>query len=169
FFEGLDLIQPPDMAILAKKFRAEESAGQFAGDFRPDDARAENQDIHIVVLDSLMGRMNIVAKPGAYARNLVGGDGRAHTAATHDDAPFCLPGDDGSTHRGCKIGIIDRIIRVCPTIHYRVAHFAQERLQMFFKLKAGVIRTDDDAHGFTSSIRKYSDWSAAKAGWSLNV
>ena len=49
------------MAFFARKLGIQEDPDKIVGQLYPDYARSHNQDIHIVVLDALMGRVAVVA------------------------------------------------------------------------------------------------------------
>jgi ribose 5-phosphate isomerase B len=63
------------VAGLAAERRAEERDHALPAWLRPDDPRAQGQDVHVVVLDALVGRVRVVADGGADPADLVGGDG----------------------------------------------------------------------------------------------
>ena len=56
-----------------------------------DDLRAETADIRVVVLDALMGGMNIVAERGANTRHLVRRHARTDPRTADHDAPLRIP------------------------------------------------------------------------------
>ncbi len=64
----------------------EERVEKIAGEPWPDDFGAEAHDVHVIVLDRLMRRMNIVTYRGADASHLVASDRRADARAANHDA-----------------------------------------------------------------------------------
>ena len=76
-FNIIHLCQPAEVALLPRESRSEECLDQLSRKLDADDTGAKAKDIHVVVLDSLMGGLGVVAKAGANTVNLVCGDGRA--------------------------------------------------------------------------------------------
>src|SRR5207249_6848615 len=83
--ESDHLRQPAAMALLAGKRRSQEGSHQLPSQLRADHPAAHHQHVHVIVLDALMGGIRVVAEPGADARQLVGGDGSADSAAADQD------------------------------------------------------------------------------------
>ena len=46
---------------------------EIFGQLRADDARTKHQDVGVVVFHALVGGICVMAEPGAYSGNLVGG------------------------------------------------------------------------------------------------
>src|SRR4030095_7509984 len=90
----LDLLQPTHVAFPSVEFRTKERAHELAGQLGADHLRPEAEDVHVVVLDALVGRVRVVADRGADAGDLAGGNRRAHARAAHEEpAPrAALPG-----------------------------------------------------------------------------
>src|SRR5260370_236312 len=74
-FHRGDFFQPLDVTLAAAEARTEERAHEVDGEARPDHFGAETEDVHVVVLDTLVRRVDVVANRGADARDLAGGDG----------------------------------------------------------------------------------------------
>ena len=66
------------------------SAHQLDGELRPDHPRAERDDVHVVVLDALMGREGIVAERAAHAGQLARGDAGPDAAPADEDSAIGL-------------------------------------------------------------------------------
>ena len=62
------------MPFFARELRAQKSMNAFQGRLGANYAGPENDDIHVVVLNALMGRVGVVAKAGANAFDFIGGD-----------------------------------------------------------------------------------------------
>src|SRR5439155_7749198 len=103
-FHTLDFFEPFHIALAAVELRAEEGLDQLVGEARPDDAGAEAQDVHIVVLDALMGGVRVVAHRRANTRHLARCDGCAHAGAADEDAAFRVAAED----RGAEL---ERLVR----------------------------------------------------------
>ena len=78
------------MARLAAEGRREEGERDLERGLRADDAGAEGQDVHVVVLDALVRRVRVVADGGADAADLVGRDAGADARAADQDAAVRL-------------------------------------------------------------------------------
>src|SRR5438105_1100518 len=76
-FQRLDLAEPPLVPLLMGEAGVQKGPHQLACQLHADHPGPENQNVHGVVFDALMGRVGIVAKPGTDARQLVGGDRRS--------------------------------------------------------------------------------------------
>ena len=70
--------------------RREEGDAALERRLGPDDPGAERQDVHVVVLDALVGRVGVVADGGADAADLVRRDARADAGAADEDAALGL-------------------------------------------------------------------------------
>ncbi len=80
------LVEPPAWRGSPLNVRAQERDRAFVRRLRTDDPCAEGQDVHVVVLDALVGGIRVVADRGADAAHLVGGHGRADARAADEDA-----------------------------------------------------------------------------------
>ena len=72
FFQDMDLLQPAPVALLTCERGSQIGVDELAGQLGTDHTPAQYQDVHIVVFDSLVGRIRIVTEPGTNARQLVG-------------------------------------------------------------------------------------------------
>src|SRR6476659_5267228 len=79
--QGLDLGHPPLVAWLVGESGLQEVPHQLPRQLEADDPRSEGEDVHVVVLDALMGRIAVVTQAGADAGQLVRGDRGADPAA----------------------------------------------------------------------------------------
>src|SRR5690349_3229440 len=86
-----DLAEPAAVARLPAELRAEEGEDALPGRLRADHPRAEGQDVHVVVLDALVGGIRVVADGGPDAADLVRRDARAHAGAADEDPAVRVP------------------------------------------------------------------------------
>src|SRR4051812_24834206 len=107
FLDGEDLGQAPGVALLGGVARLDVGLHQLVGDGGADDPAAQHQDVHVVVLDPLMGRVDVVADGGADARHLVGGHAGADTAATDEDRALGASLLDGESDLLRVVRIVD--------------------------------------------------------------
>jgi hypothetical protein len=63
---------------------------EIEGEPVSDNLGAQTQDVHVVVLHALVGRVDVVADGGANARVFVGGNRGADTGAANHDATVGL-------------------------------------------------------------------------------
>src|SRR5438128_11088217 len=94
--ERIHLRHAAHVALLAAESRAGEGARQLARQLDAHDSRAEAEHVHVVMLDTLVGRVMVMAEPRADAAVLVGGDGGAHAAAADENAALGPPFLDGA-------------------------------------------------------------------------
>src|SRR5579863_6265588 len=60
-FHRRDLLEPGDVALAAVEAGGEEALDELARDRRSDDLRAEAEHVDVVVLDRLVGAVEVVA------------------------------------------------------------------------------------------------------------
>src|SRR5262249_56281399 len=73
-FHRLDLHEPLDVPLAAVELGREERGHELACDGRADDLGAEAEDVHVVVLDALVGAVDVVADRRPDPRELARGD-----------------------------------------------------------------------------------------------
>ena len=91
---------------LAMNLAPDKGIHNFEGQRRADDARAQHDHIHIVVLHALVRRVSIVAHAGANPRNLVGRHANAHARAADENAARRIAPLQRQTHLLGKVGIV---------------------------------------------------------------
>src|SRR5689334_16539412 len=64
--DGLDLVQAPQVALLVGEARLQERLHQLRGDRRTQYPRAQHEHVHVVVLDPLVRRVDVVTDGGAH-------------------------------------------------------------------------------------------------------
>ena len=84
------------MARFAAERGGQEREGAFERRLRSDDPRAEREDVHVVVLDALVGGVRVVAHGGTDAGQLVRRDRGPDARPTDEDAAIGLAGLDGA-------------------------------------------------------------------------
>src|SRR5215207_5618361 len=70
-FHFLDFFQPPTVPLASIEFCPEKDADEIGRELRAHHLGAEAQDVHVVVLDPLMRRVDVVADGRADAGKLV--------------------------------------------------------------------------------------------------
>jgi len=147
-FDRENLVEAAGEAFLiGLKLGGHKSAGQLERQFGADDACAENQDVHIVVLDTLVGGISVVANAGANAGNFVGGDADSDAGAADEDAAGRGAGYDRLAYFLGKIGVIvEWLVRVRPDIDQFVAGSGEMVAHLIFEGETGVIASNDEFH-----------------------
>ena len=126
--------------------RLEPHFQDFVGKSEGHDPPAHGEDVRVVVLARQPGRIEIVAKRGADARHLVGGDLLTLAASAEDDTAVGPPLGDRARDVEADRRVIDGRLTVGSVIVDDVSDPLKRLLQMLFQQKAGVIGADSDAH-----------------------
>jgi hypothetical protein len=100
------LAEPPLIAFLRDKTRSNERIHQLQRQFITHDARAEAENVHVVVLHSLAGGVGVVTDAGANSADLVRRDRRADAAAADKDSALDIAVQDGLRDSERDVGII---------------------------------------------------------------
>ena len=139
--------QSPAMALFAGKACCHECAHKIEHQLRSDDASAQAEDIHVVVLHSLVRGVDVVAHSGANFRKLVCRDGNAHAAAADQECALAAAAGHFFGDGSGIVGIIVRFRRVMSAKIYNLvpepAEFGNGR---FVQRRAGVICSHSNAH-----------------------
>ncbi|AMV34015.1 hypothetical protein VN12_17935 [Pirellula sp. SH-Sr6A] len=77
----------------------QEGTNDFEGDFRPDDASTDAQDVHVVVLDPLAGRVSVMAEASPDAGEFVGRYTYTDSRAANQDPSIDLARDHFGSDR----------------------------------------------------------------------
>src|SRR5947209_1493887 len=102
-----DLLETPHVPLAAVESRAQERADQLRRQRRADDLGAEAEDVHVVVLDALVGGVRVVADRGADAGDLAGGDGGADAGAADQDPALRAAAEHGVADVARLVRIVD--------------------------------------------------------------
>src|SRR6202789_3118876 len=89
------VIAAGEALFVGDEFGGEEAVGQFVCEGGADDARAEDNYVHIVVFHALMRGVSVMAHAGADAGNFVGGNADAYAGAADEDAFLADTGENG--------------------------------------------------------------------------
>src|SRR5690606_21774489 len=117
-------------------------------------ATTQAEHVHVVVLDTLVRGIGVVAQRGVNSRHLVGGDARADAAAAHHDPALYLTGNHRPRHRLGEIGIVDRALgAVRAQVHNLVPLLAERPRQRFLQRKSGVVGGNCELHTMFSLMR----------------
>lgn len=135
------------MPLFPRKGGAHVGADDFAGNLDADDAGAEAEHVHIVVLDPLVRRVGIVAQAGAGSADLVGRYTGADAAAADNDAALGLAGGYGSRNGECEVRIVvEGVISVRAEVADFVSIRREQLADFLFQFESAVVRADDNFH-----------------------
>src|SRR3989442_544439 len=126
----------------------EKRGHQVPREGRPDDLGAEAEDVHVVVLNALVSRVDVVADRGANAPQLGGGDRGAHTGAADEDPTLGVPSEDGLADLASLVRIVDPDrIGVGTQVHHGVPGKRVEH--GLAQANAPVVECDRHLHDWT--------------------
>src|SRR6478609_238621 len=150
-FQRRDLGQPPLVALLMGEPGAQEEPHQLPRQLDADHPRAEDQDVHVVVLDALMGGVAVVAQPGADAGQLVRRHRRPDAAAAEEHAALHRAAEHRARHHRGDIRIVHRLRAVGAEIDDLMAERAERWDQRLLELESRVVRAEGDLHSAPAS------------------
>ena len=144
------------MAVFARERGVKERVDDFARQCRADDACADAQHVHVVVLNRLMRGVGVVADGGTDAGEFVGGDGDAGATAADDDSAFGMAVEHRLRHGFGRVRVVTGADRMCPEIDRtswpcRVRHAASSFVSVQV---SGMIGAQSDSH---ESVTGYRD------------
>src|ERR1700743_1517557 len=141
--------------FVCDEFCAEERVGQLIGKCGPDDARAEHDDVHVVMFHALMRGIGVMAHAGADAGNLVGGDAYSNSRSADEDALLGNAGKNGIANLFGEVRIIVGLITVeCAKIDNLMAFCSQVCAHVLFEREACVVGGDNELHGYSSAVKR---------------
>ena len=142
-----DFVEAPHVALLVGERSAHERRDDLAYERGADDAAADAQDVHVVVLDALARRVGVVAGGRPHARDLIGRDAGADPAPAGEDAALDFAGGDGVGEREDEVGVVvRRVIRRRAVVDDLVAEPPQDIGGELLGLEAGVVAGHSNAH-----------------------
>lgn len=139
------------------KAGGQEQVDQLLGDGGADDLRAQRDNLHVVVLDALVGGVQIVADRGTDAAHLVAGDGGAHARAAEHDAALGFAREDGGRDLARHVGEVHGSGVVGAAVDQGMALTAQRVQQLNFERIAGVVGADGKNHGELPPLTEFVD------------
>src|SRR4051794_13325309 len=147
FLHLLDLLQPTHVAFPAVEFRTQERADKLARELCADDLRPDAEDVHVVVLDALVGGVRVVADRSADTRKLAGGDRGADAGAADEDAALRGTRPDRLAELSRLVRVIDPRLGSIGTEIDRLVTGAHDLLEhTLAELDAAMVEGDRDSH-----------------------
>ncbi|MEN3311198.1 MAG: hypothetical protein V7645_527, partial [Actinomycetota bacterium] len=121
----------------------------------PDDFGAKAEDVHVVVLDALVGGIDVMADGRADPRQLAGGNRCAHTGTANEDSTLGLPAEDRLADRPGLVRVIDSLrVRIGAQVHHEVSGEHVE--DCVTEMDATVVECDRHLHVWTVPHRRQS-------------
>src|SRR4051812_38534204 len=124
--------------LIGGKFGGEVGRDEVHGEPGADNLCANAHDIDVVMLDALMGGMDVVADRGADTLHLVGRDRGADAGAADHDAARGFARRHLLRHRACDVGEVDRFVVMGADIEDVVAEAADVVDNCLLERPAGV-------------------------------
>src|SRR5215471_18672963 len=122
------------MPISLAELGRQECFDEIPGYSRSHGPAAHTNNVHVVILYALPGREVVVDQPGAYARDFVGTDRRAHAATAYRDAALYLPKGYRLSQRDDEVGIVvTRRQRGSTVLDYLMPGCAKMSNQLFLQ------------------------------------
>ena len=141
------LAKSPKVTRLLAVLGIEEGLDQIPSHGGTNGAAAHAEDIHVIILNALLGGEVIMDEAGADALGFIGADRGPHPAATDGDAALDLACHESEGHRGDEVGIV---VVMAELVGTEVDDFVTGGLelgdQLFFQFKSAVIGCKSYAH-----------------------
>src|ERR1700752_1663089 len=138
------------MSLRLAELGCQECLDEIPGDGRPHGPAAHAKDVHVIVLDPLLGREVIVDQRGADALNLVGAHLRSHAADADRQSTLHLQGSYAPRERYYIIGIVVALAQAMSAeIDDLMPRCAKLRNQVLLQTKSTVIGANSNAHTFS--------------------
>src|SRR3990172_5096303 len=149
------LVQAAAQTLLPLEAGAQERLHQLHRQRAADDARAQAEHVHIVVLHALARGVRVVAEGGADAAHLVRGDAGADAAAADDNATLGAPVNDRLADGAGVVRVVHGVGAVGADVQNLVAVTLERGRDLVLHLVSAVVGADDDAH-FSPRSLSYS-------------
>src|SRR5438309_11357420 len=151
-FHGFDFSQSLYVTFAAVESCPEEGADEVGREARADHLRAEAEHVHVVVLDALMRRVDVVACRGADPALLRRGDRRPDARAADENAALRASILQRVPDLASLVRVVDpHGVRVGAEVDDLVALVAQQLEDGIAQVHSAVVEGDGDLHGFTGT------------------
>ena len=145
----VDLLEHVHAALVttALELGVEPLVDDHLGELGAHDARAEGEDVRVVVHAGELGAKGLGAHDGAHALDLVGGQADPHARAADEDAQVDVAVRHGAADLVAGDGVIEALGAVGAEVHDLVAALLEVLGDDVLELDGGVVVTDTDLHG----------------------
>ena len=134
------------MSLFGREAGIDERANKFRGDFFSDNTCPNTQDIHIVMLDTLVGRVRVVANSGSNARNLICGDTDSDATTANQDSSIRTLAEDLFPYLASEVRIIDGTIGVRSAIDDFMSFGLHDQHHPLLQWKTAMITAKSESH-----------------------
>ena len=142
------------MPIGAVESCLEKDSDQFPGEHVAKHTAAQADQVHVVVLDSLVRRKGFMNQAGPHARHLISDDTGTDATAADGHSAIHIPTSDCTGQRHNKIRIIViRIRSAVAEIDYLMTGRAQPSDELFLQFKSAVV--GGDTNEFRRPLQDY--------------
>ena len=107
------------MSILGHVTSLQERIDDFECQLGANDPAPNAQDIHIIMLNSLVSRVGIVTNRSSDTRNFIGRHAYPYTTPTNHDAAICPAFNNFFGNRDSKVRIVTTLAAVGTTVSQR--------------------------------------------------
>src|SRR5262245_39875590 len=143
----LDLLQSTHVPLSSVELRFQKRSYQLTGQFFPDHSGADAEDVHVVVLDSLVRGVRVVADRGPDTSELAGRDRGADSRAADEDTAISAPVLDRLADLGRLVGVVDlRLRRVRSEVDHLVSQSLDFLEHARAQLDPAVVERDRNSH-----------------------
>jgi hypothetical protein len=148
-FQAAYFSNPAPMALIAGKMTAEKGTDQFRHQRRPDDARTQAQNIHIIMFDTLVSGINIMANTGINPVDLIRRDAGSHPRTTYQDSAIGSPTHDFAPKLFSKIRIVNGLGTVSAKIYRFVSGLLDSANHLILKWKTSMVTRNCYTHSIS--------------------
>jgi hypothetical protein len=139
-FQRLHFLDSALMPNRTAEASLQKRLNQFPSQRRPNYLTAEGKNVHVVVFNALVSGEDIVNEPRAHASNLVGADGRPHTASAKRYSAINFGGGHSSGQWDHVVGIIVAGARLkSPEVDNLICSFAEQIRDLLFQNEPSMI------------------------------
>ena len=142
---GVELVDAPLVAPAGERC-AQEGLEDRHRERDGGDARAEGEDVRVVVLAHQLRGEEVGRHSRPRAGHAVGGDRDADSASADDDAALRPPGGDGPADGEAVVGVVDGDGGGGAEVEHLVAELGRAAGEELFQLEARVVGAERDAH-----------------------
>jgi transketolase len=156
-----DLFQPSYVTLASLELCLEVRAHQLSRELGPHNLGAEAEDVHVVVLDTLVRRVGVVADGCSDSDELVGRHGSPDAGATDEHPSVRLARKHGFAELLREIGVIDaRLGSVDTQVQRLVADLTDSLDDRGPELDPPMIESDRDTHraGTLPPMTEHERW-----------
>ncbi len=135
------------MTLFSVEACGQKRAHEVGGEARADHLRAEAEDVHVVVLDSLVRGVDVMTDGCPDTGDLARGDGGADAGAADENAALGLTILDGRAELGRLVGVVDpHRVGVGAEVYDLVPLLAERLENPVPQVDSPVVERDSDLH-----------------------